>query len=274
MAVAYNLYGGSYDIRTPEETIRGTATIQGKFNVVSNGKTVTLTNPSKATLKYYIQTYGDVTHVGSNQKVAYGSDELFHFVEVPKQIPYNPPVTPDIPTNDGNVCEYWDLPCHAQQGLDWVWGGAVQGVESYQDIIDKEVQIHTDNYNIFMSDAQKEFETRLNDVRNAGQKTAKDLQDSLDSAWATGERNVKDLQDSFDDAWATGEQKFKDLQDSFDDAAAKAAKDLQDALDAAAKAAADAAAAAGEGATKGISDTLKIAGVAALGLGVLLVMKK
>ena len=82
---AFNLDGSSYDISTPEETPRGTSTIQGKFNVVSNGKTITLTNPSKATLKYYIQTYGDVTHVGSNQRVAYGADDLFHFVEIPKQ---------------------------------------------------------------------------------------------------------------------------------------------------------------------------------------------
>jgi len=260
MATIYTLGGNTYDAVAPEETIRGTVTIKGNFIVTSNGKTITLKNPSKATLKYYVQNF-DVKHAGTSHGVVYGSDELFHFVEMVEQIPYNPPVTPEIPTNDGNVCEYWDASCHVQQGLDWVWGGAVEGVESYQDIIDKEVKIHTDNYNIFMSDAQKEFETRLNDVRNAGQKTAKDLQDSLDSAWATGERNVKDLQDSFDDAWATGEQKFKNLQDSFDDAAAKAAKDLQDALDA-----------AGKGVAKPITDMMMIGGVAVIGL--LLVMKK
>ena len=242
MATAYTLCGTTYDIVIPEDTIRGTVTIKGKFIVTSNGKAITLTNPSKATLKYYAQNF-DVKHAGTSHGVVYGSDELFHFVEMVEQIPYNPPVTPDIPTNDGNVCEYWDASCHVQQGLDWVWGGAVQGVESYQDIIDKEVKIHTDNYNIFMSDAQKEFETRLNDVRNAGQKTAKDLQDSLDNAWATGERNLKDLQDSFDDA------------------AEKAAKDLQDALDA-----------AGKGVSKPITDMVMIGGVAVIGL--LLVMKK
>ena len=241
MATAYTLGGNSYDVYTPDETVNGTTTIYGKFNVTSNGQTITLTNPSKATLDYYTKTYGSVTKVET-------------------QYP-QPAVTANIPTNDGNVCEYWDASCHVQQGLDWVWGGSVEGVENIQDTIDKEVKIHTDNYNIFMSDAQKEFETRLNDVRNAGQKTAKDLQDSLDNAWATGERNVKDLQDSFDDAWATGEQKFKDLQDSFDDAAAKAAKDLQDALDA-----------AGKGVAKPITDMMMIGGVAVIGL--LLVMKK
>ena len=242
MAKIYTIGGKIYDAVAPEETIRGTVTIKGKFIVTSNGKTITLSNPSKSTLKYYVQNF-DVKHAGTSHGVVYGSDELFHFVEIPEQFPYNPPVTPDIPTNDGNVCEYWDASCHVQQGLDWVWGGAVEGIESSKDIIDKEVKIHTDNYNIFISDAQKEFETRLNDVRNAGQKTAKDLQDSLDNAWATGERNLKDLQDSFDDA------------------AEKAAKDLQDALDA-----------AGKGVSKPITDMMMIGGVAVIGL--LLVMKK
>ena len=223
MSTIYTIGGKKYDVYTPDETVNGTTTIYGKFNVTSNGQTITLTNPSKATLDYYTKTYGSVTKV----KIQYPQ----------------PPVTANIPTNDGNVCEYWDASCHVQQGLDWVWGGSVQGVENIQDTIDKEVKIHTDNYNIFMNDAQKEFETRLNDVRNAGQKTAKDLQDSLDSAWATGERNVKDLQDSFDDA------------------AAKAAKDLQDALDA-----------AGKGVAKPITDMMMIGGVAVIGL--LLVMKK
>ena len=121
MATAYTLGGNSYDIIVPEDTIRGTVTIKGNFIVTSNGKTITLKNPSKATLKYYAQNF-DVKHAGTSHGVVYGSDELFHFVEMVEQVPYNPPVTPDIPTNDGNVCEYWDASCHVQQGLDWVWG--------------------------------------------------------------------------------------------------------------------------------------------------------
>ncbi len=55
METAYTLGGNSYDIIVPEDTIRGTVTIKGNFIVTSNGKTITLKNPSKATLKYYVQ---------------------------------------------------------------------------------------------------------------------------------------------------------------------------------------------------------------------------
>ena len=245
MSIAYTLYGDSYDIETPDQTIRGTATIQGKFNVVSDGRTITLTNPSKATLKYYIQTYGDVTHVGSNQRVAYGNDELFHFVEIPKQYPITPIVTADIQTNSGDVCNHWDAVCHAQQGIDTIVENVMQTGEGISTSVDEGIQWandgltqtgidfqnaidqQTENYTTWMNEAQQNFNNALTDAANAAQDAA--------------------------------------------DATVKAA---QDAADAASKAAADAAAAAGEGATKGISDTLKIVGVAALGLGVLMVMKK
>ena len=54
----------------------------------------------------------------------------------------------------------------------------------------------------------------------------------------------------------------------------EAGKSLGDAAAATVEAMSGAAAAAGEGVTKGMTDTLKIAGIAALGIGVLLVMKK
>jgi len=256
MSIAYTLYGDSYDIETPDQTIRGTATIQGKFNVVSDGRMITLTNPSKATLKYYIQTYGDVTHVGSNQRVAYGNDDLFHFVEIPKQYPITPIVTADIQTNSGDVCNHWDAVCHAQQGIDTIVENVMQTGEGISTSVDEGIQWandgltqtgidfqnaidqQTENYTTWMNEAQQNFNNALTDAAKAAQ----------DAADAT----VKAAQDAAD-------------------ATVKAA---QDAADAAAKAAADTAAAAGEGATKGISDTLKIAGVAALGLGVLMVMKK
>ena len=242
---AFNLDGSSYDISTPEETPRGTSTIQGKFNVVSNGKTITLTNPSKATLKYYIQTYGDVTHVGSNQRVAYGADELFHFVEIPKQYPITPIVTADVQTNDGDVCNHWDAVCHAQQGIDTIVENVMQTGEGITATVDEGIQWANDGLT----------------------QTAVDFQKTIDQQTENYTTWMNEAQKNLDDALAATAKAAQDAAD----AAAKAA---QDAADATAQAAADAAAAAGEGATKGMTDTLKIAGVAALGLGVLLVMKK
>ena len=231
---AFNLDGSSYNISTPEETLRGTATIQGKFNVVSKGKTITLTNPSKATLKYYIQTYGNVTHVGTSQGVAYGSDQLFHFIEIPKQYPITPIVTADVQTNSGDVCNHWDAVCHAQQGLDAIVEGVVQTGEGITTTVDEGVQWANDGLTQTGIDFQKAIDQQTENYTTWMNKAQQDL----------------------------------------DDALAATAKAAQDAADATAQAAADAAAAAGEGATKGMTDTLKIAGVAALGIGVLLVMKK
>ena len=231
---AFNLDGSSYNISTPEETLRGTATIQGKFNVVSNGKTITLTNPSKATLKYYIQTYGNVTHVGTSQGVAYGSDKLFHFIEKPKQYPTTPIVTADIQTNSGDVCNHWLDICHAQQGLDSIIQSVIQTGEGITTTVDEGVQWANDGLT----------------------QTGIDFQNAIDQ------------QNENYTTW------MNKAQQDLDDALAATAKAAQDAADATVKAAQDAAAAAGEGATKGMTDTLKIAGVAALGLGVLLVMKK
>ena len=245
MVLAYNLYGSSYDLRTPEETIRGTATIQGKFNVISNGKTVTLTNPSKATLKYYIQTYGDVTHVGSNQRVEYGADNLFHFVEIPIQHPITPIVTADVQTNSGDVCNHWDAVCHAQQGIDTIVENVMQTGEGITTSVDEGIQWANDGLTQTGIDFQK----------------AIDQQTENYTTW------MNEAQQNLDNALAAAAKSAQDAADATIQAAT-------DAADATAKAAADAAAAAGEGATKGMTDTLKIAGVAALGLGVLLVMKK
>jgi hypothetical protein len=267
MATAYTLGGTTYDVVAPEETINGTTTINGKFNVTSNGKTITLTNPSKATLKYYIETYGNVTHVQTGQKVTYGSDKLFHFIEIPKQIPYNPPVTPDIPTNDGNVCEYWDAPCHIQQGLDWAWGGTDEGVKWVQGGIDIQVKAVQDAADKAAKDTQDAFNATIKAVQDAAIDAAKNTQDAYNAT-------IKAAQDAADKV-------AKDAQDAFDatikaaqDAAAAAAKAAADAAAAAAKAAADAAAAAGKGVVKPVTDMMIIGGVAALGIGLLLVMKK
>ena len=245
MSIAYTLYGDSYDIETPDQTIRGTATIQGKFNVVSDGRTITLTNPSKATLKYYIQTYGDVTHVGSNQRVAYGNDELFHFVEIPKQYPITPIVTADIQTNSGDVCNHWDAVCHAQQGIDTIVENVMQTGEGISTSVDEGIQWANDGLT----------------------QTGIDFQNAIDQQTENYTTWMNEAQQNFNNA-------LTDAAKAAQDAADATVKAAQDAADAAAKAAADTAAAAGEGATKGISDTLKIAGVAALGLGVLMVMKK
>ena len=245
MSIAYTLYGDSYDIETPDQTIRGTATIQGKFNVVSDGRTITLTNPSKATLKYYIQTYGDVTHVGSNQRVAYGNDDLFHFVEIPKQYPITPIVTADIQTNSGDVCNHWDAVCHAQQGIDTIVENVMQTGEGISTSVDEGIQWANDGLT----------------------QTGIDFQNAIDQQTENYTTWMNEAQQNFNNA-------LTDAAKAAQDAADATVKAAQDAADAAAKAAADTAAAAGEGATKGISDTLKIAGVAALGLGVLMVMKK
>jgi hypothetical protein len=257
MVTLYTLGGTTYDVVSPDETINGTATIQGKFNVVSNGQTITLTNPSKATLKYYIQTYGNVTQAITGYGVVYGSDELFHFVIDQKAVyPLQPKVTPNIPTNDGNVCEYWDLPCHAQQGLEWVWGGTDEGVKWVQGGIDIQIKAVQDAADKAAKDTQDAFNATIKAVQDAAIDAAKNTQDAYNAT-------IKAAQDAADKV-------AKDAQDAFN-ATIKAA---QDAAAAAAKAAADAAAAAGKGVVKPVTDMMIMGGVAALGIGILLVMKK
>ena len=197
-----------------------------------------------------------------------------------------PAVTADIKTNSGNVCEYWDASCKIQQGMDsinvgviqagdditswgesttkWIQGGfveageniqdayvknietpIVQGVEYVQGGIDEQIKAAQDAAAILAKNTEDAFNATIKAAQDAADKTAKDARDAFNAT-------IKAAQDAAD-------------------ATAKAAAD---AAAAAAKAAADAAAAAGEGATKGITDSLKIAGVAALGIGILLVMKK
>ena len=242
---AFNLDGSSYNISTPEETLRGTATITGKFSVVSKGKTITLTNPSKATLKYYIQTYGDVTHVNSNQGVAYGSDQLFHFIEIPKQYPITPIVTADVQTNSGDVCNHWDAVCHAQQGLDTIISGVIQTGEGVSTIVTEGVNWANDGLT----------------------QTGIDFQNAIDQQNENYTTWMNEAQKNLDDALAATAKAAQE-------AAAATAKAAQEAAAATSQAAADAAAAAGEGATKGMADTLKIAAFATIGIiGVYLVTK-
>ena len=197
--------------------------------------------------------------------------------------PIIPTVTADIKTNAGNVCEYWDASCKIQQGLDSInvgviqagedittWGDEVtvtiqesyvenietpivQGVENIQDAYVENIEtpiVQGVEY------VQGGIDEQIKAAQDAAAILAKNTQDAFNAT-------IKAAQDAADKA-------AQDAQDAFN-ATMKAA---QDAADAAAKAAADAAAAAGKGVVKPVTDMMMIGGVAALGLGVLLVMKK
>jgi hypothetical protein len=183
-----------------------------------------------------------------------------------------PAVTADIKTNSGNVCEYWDASCHVQQGMDsinegiiqageditswgetttqWVQGGFVEAGENIQDAYVKNVETPI-----------------VQGVENIQDAYVKNVETPI-------VQGVEYVQGGIDEQIKAAQDAAAILAKNTEDAFNATIKAAQDAADATAKAAADAAAAAGEGATKGMTDTLKIAGVAALGLGVLLVMKK
>ena len=175
-----------------------------------------------------------------------------------------PAVTADIKTNSGNVCEFWDASCHVQQGMDSINVGVIQageditswGETTTQWIQGGFVEAGENIQSTYVETIEKPIVQGVEYVQGGIDEQIKAAQDGFNAT-------IKAAQDAADKA-------AQDAQDAFN-ATIKAA---QDAAAAAAKAAADAAAAAGEGATKGMTDTLKIAGVAALGLGVLLVMKK
>ena len=216
-----------------------------------------------------------------------------------------PAVTADIKTNSGNVCEYWDASCHIQQGIDSINEGIIQAgedvtswgdevtvtiQESYVENIETPIVQGVENIqDAYVENIETPIVKGVENVQDAIDKAKKDNETYWEIQNANYDKWVKDTQKEIDDAAAN---LAKNTQDAFNatikaaqDASDKAAKDAhdafnatikaaQDAADATAQAAADAAAAAGEGATKGMTDTLKIAGVAALGIGVLLVMKK
>ena len=164
-----------------------------------------------------------------------------------------PAVTADIKTNSGNVCEYWDASCHVQQGMDSINEGIIQAGE----------------------DITSWGETTTQWVQGGFVEAGENIQDAYVKNVETPiVQGVEYVQGGIDEQIKAAQDAAAILAKNTEDAFNATIKAAQDAADATAKAAADAAAAAGEGATKGMTDTLKIAGVAALGLGVLLVMKK
>ena len=231
----------------------------------------------------------------------------------------SPTVTADIPTNSGNVCEFWDASCHVQQGLDsinegivqagedlttwgettsqWIQGGFVEagentetyykenfedpiieGIEGFKTWHDEQPTVN----DLFINELDKAkvgaeilYKENLVDPFNSGIEYFKI---GLDESFENAQKFMNEQTENYE-TWMN--EARKNLEDSIA-ATTKAAQDAanvisNNAANAAAnvvKSATDAASAAGEGATKGITDSLKIAGFAAVGLvGVYLLME-
>jgi len=166
----------------------------------------------------------------------------------------NPVVTADIKTNSGNVCEFWDAPCNAQQGVDSIVEGVIQAGENittWGDSTTKWIQ------GGFVEAGENIQVTYVETIEKPIVETIQGGQDYIDDG-------VTWIQGGIDEV-------VENTQDGIDDFV----ENTQDAIDSTVKAAEDAAAAAGEGVTSGINNTLKYGALAALGIvGVLLVSKK
>ena len=161
-----------------------------------------------------------------------------------------PAVTADIKTNSGNVCEYWDASCHVQQGMDSINVGVIQAGEeitSWGESTTKWIQ---------------------GGFVEAGENIQSTYVETIEKPIVQG---VEYVQGGFVEA---GEN----IQDAYvkniETPIVKAGENIVEGVNWVSGGVVETVSAAGEGATKGITDSLKIAGVAALGLGVLLVMKK
>ena len=139
----------------------------------------------------------------------------------------------------------------------------VKGVEYVQGGIDEQIKAAQDAAAIIAKNTQDAFNATIKAAQDAADKAAQDAQDAFNAT-------IKAAQDAADAVQDAADKAAQDAQDAFN-ATIKAA---QDAADAAAKAAADAAAAAGKGVVKPVTDMMMMGGVAALGIGLLLVMKK
>jgi len=205
-----------------------------------------------------------------------------------------PAVTADIKTNSGNVCEYWDASCHVQQGMDSINVGVIQAGEeitSWGESTTKWIQggfveAGENIQSTYVETIEKPIVQGVEYIQGGFVEAGENIQDAyvknIETPIVQGveyvqggiDEQIKAAQDAAAILAKNTEDAFNATIKAAQDAADATAKAAADAAAAAAKAAADAAAAAGEGATKGITDSLKIAGVAALGLGVLLVMKR
>ena len=161
-----------------------------------------------------------------------------------------PAVTADIKTNSGNVCEYWDASCHVQQGMDSINEGIIQAGE----------------------DITSWGETTTQWVQGGFVEAGENIQSTyVETIEKPIVQGVEYVQGGFVEA---GEN----IQDAYvkniETPIVKAGENIVEGVNWVSGGVVETVSAAGEGATKGIADSLKIAGVAALGLGILLVMKK
>ena len=161
-----------------------------------------------------------------------------------------PAVTADIKTNSGNVCEYWDASCKIQQGMDSINVGVIQAGE----------------------DITSWGETTTQWIQGGFVEAGENIQSTyVETIEKPIVQGVEYVQGGFVEA---GEN----IQDAYvkniETPIVKAGESIVEGATWISDGVVETVTIAGEGATKGITDTLKIAGVAALGLGVLLVMKK
>ena len=161
-----------------------------------------------------------------------------------------PAVTADIKTNSGNVCEYWDASCKIQQGMDSINVGVIQAgddITSWGESTTKWIQ---------------------GGFVEAGENIQESYVENIEKPIVQG---VEYVQGGFVEA---GEN----IQDAYlkniETPIVKAGENIVEGVNWVSGGVVETVSAAGKGATKGMTDTLKIAGVAVIGLGVLLVMKK
>ena len=232
------LSGTTFTAETPDENKTGT--VFGKFKVTQNSRTIYLTNPSVATLDYYINLNGATV----------------------QQVEVEGESTP-LPTNNNNEtnqCEWWDLTCegYVDDGYRYLTGGVeehiTKPITEFPEYVQGGIDQAGADLENFKLQTQASIDETINSLTNQFNLT---IQQTNDAAAAAVKAALV--------AAAAG---ILAAQKAASDAAAATVKAAQDAANMVGQGAAEVA----DNATKGLQEKLLIGGGLSLGAVLLVVV--